>query len=79
MLKDFGMEDCTPVKTPMVPGLRLEKPGSPLSAEEIEFMKDKPYLHAIGKLTWIANGTRPDIAYAAGVLACFNNCAGKAQ
>ena len=42
-------------------------------------MKDKPYLHAIGKLTWLANGTRPDIAYAAGVLACFNNCAGKAQ
>ena len=24
-LRDFGMEDCTPVKTPMVPGLRLEK------------------------------------------------------
>ena len=37
------------------------------------------YLHAIGKLTWLGNGTRPDIAYTAGVLACFNNCAGKAQ
>ena len=24
MLKDFGMEDCSPVKTPMVPGLRLK-------------------------------------------------------
>ena len=79
MLRDFGMEDCTPVKTPMVPGLHLEKPGNPLSAEEVEFMKDKPYLCAIGKLTWLANGTRPDIACAAGVLACFNNCAGKAQ
>ena len=42
-------------------------------------MKDKPYLRAIGKLTWLANGTRPDIAYAAGVLARFNNRAGKAQ
>jgi len=39
MLRDFGMEDCTPVKTPIVPGLCLEKPGS----EEIEFMKDRPY------------------------------------
>jgi len=78
MLRDFGMEDCTPVKTPMVTGLRLETPGNPLSAEEIEFMKDKPYLCAIGKLTWLANGTRPDIAYAAGVLARFNNCARKA-
>jgi len=63
----------------MVPGLRLEKPGSPLSAEEVEFMKDKPYLCAISRLTWLANGTRPDITYAAGVLARFNNCAGKAQ
>jgi hypothetical protein len=71
MLRDFGVEDCAPVKTPMVPGLRLEKPASPFSAEEVEFMKDKPYLRAIGKLTWLANGTRPDIAYAAGVLACL--------
>jgi len=39
------MEDCTPVKTPMVPGLRPEKPGNPLSAEEVMFMKDKPYYH----------------------------------
>jgi len=33
------MEDCTPVKTPMVPGLRLEKPGSPLSAEEVDLLE----------------------------------------
>jgi len=79
MLKDFGMEDCAPVKTPMVPGLCLERPATPLSPEEIEFMKDKPYMHAIGRLTWPANGTRPDIAYVPGVLACFNNSAGKAQ
>jgi len=57
----------------------MEKPATPLSAEEVEYMKDKPYLHAIGELTWLANGTRPDIAYAAGVLARFNNCAGKAE
>jgi hypothetical protein len=42
-------------------------------------MKDKAYLHAVGKLTWLVNGTQPDIAYAAGVLARFNNCVGKAQ
>jgi len=46
---------------------------------KIEFMQDEPYLHAIGKLTWLANGTRSDIAYAAGVLVCFNNWARKAQ
>jgi len=37
MLRDFGMEDCTPMKTPMVPGLCLEKPGIPLSAG-VEFL-----------------------------------------
>jgi hypothetical protein len=42
-------------------------------------MKDKPYLHAIGKLTWLANGTQPDIGYAAGVLARFNTCTGNSQ
>jgi hypothetical protein len=30
-------------------------------------------------LTWLANGTQTDIVYAASVLACLNNCAGKAQ
>jgi len=42
MLKDFGLEDCASVETPIVPGLHLER-LSPLSPEEIEFMKDKPY------------------------------------
>ena len=36
---------------PMIPGLRLENPTSPHSTEEAEFMKDKPYLQVIGKLT----------------------------
>lgn len=79
MLKGFGMEHCLLVKTPIVPGLRLKKPASPLNTEELEFMKDKPCLRAIGKLTWLANGTRPDLAYAASVLACCNYSAGKAQ
>ena len=61
------------------PWSALGETCSPLSPEKINFMKDTPYLRAIGKLTWLANGTRPDIAYAAGVLARFNNCAGKAQ
>ena len=74
MLKCSGMEDCSFVKTPMVPGLCLEMPASPLSTEEIEVIKDKPQ-GATGKFTWLTNGTRPDIAYAADVLAHFRKCA----
>ena len=33
----------------IVPGLHLERPGTPLSPEEIEFIKNQSYLHAI---TW---------------------------
>jgi hypothetical protein len=42
-------------------------------------MQGTPYLRAIGKLTWLVNGTTPDIMYAAGVLARFNKCVGRAQ
>ena len=42
-------------------------------------MKDKPYLRAIDKLIWLANGTGPHIAYPTGVLARFNHRAGNAQ
>ena len=42
---------CAKLNRHMIPGLRLEKPTSPHSTEEAEFMKDKPYLHVIGKPT----------------------------
>jgi len=51
MLKDFGLEDCAPVKTPMVPGLRLERPTTPLSPEEIEFHEGQ----ALSACNWQAH------------------------
>ena len=40
-------------------------------------MKYMPYRELIGTLLWVANGTRPDIAYAAGTLAKFTNNPGE--
>ena len=36
-------------------------------------MKDKPYIHAMKSLMYLAISTRADIAYAVGVLAIFNS------
>ena len=36
-------------------------------------MKDKPYIHAMGSLMYLAILTCPNIAYAVGVLAKFNS------
>lgn len=57
MLKCSGLEECSPVKTPIVPGLCLEMSASPLSTEEIEIIRDKPDLGATGKFTWLTNET----------------------
>jgi len=61
ILADFGMEDCKPNMTLMVHGLvlgdgeRLEEPNR--------------YAELLGSLLFLANQTRPDIAFAVGQLA----------
>ena len=67
------MADCHPVGTPMVPGSVLTKDQCPKTPEEIGEMKDVPYMNAVGSLMYLATTTRPDIAYAVGVLARFNS------
>ena len=44
-----------------------------VDSEEAIRMKTLPYRELIGTLLWVANGTRPDIAYAVGTLAKFTN------
>ena len=45
-----------------------------MSKEEQDYMSTVPYLSAIGSLMYLAIGTRPDIAYAVGLLSRFNSC-----
>ena len=66
ILRRFDMELCSPVLTPMEPGLRLE----PLQAGVEPF--DVPYQQLIGSLMYLMLATRPDIAYAVSQLSRFS-------
>lgn len=68
LLTKIGMNDSKPVKTPVDPGHRLVK------ANEDEEALDQPlYQSVVGSLMYLATCTRPDIAYAVGMLARFSS------
>jgi hypothetical protein len=61
LLEKFRMAACKPSKTPMDPGLRLEKEGPAIE-------EGNHYVQLVGALMYAATRTRPDIAFAVGVL-----------
>ena len=65
------MSDCNPALTPMEENLKLSVKMLPETPEDWERMKPIPYQELIGKLLYLAIATRPDIAYAVGVLCRF--------
>ncbi|KAF7346239.1 Integrase catalytic domain-containing protein [Mycena sanguinolenta] len=72
VLERASMTDCNPVTTPMDPKVQLTANDCPKSAEDIAKMKNIPYLHILGAIAYLAVATRPDIAYAVGVLSRFS-------
>ena len=66
ILSCYGMQDCSASPTPMEVNLDLPKlPSTP--PEALKF----PYQSAIGKLLYLALGTRPDIAFVVTYLSRF--------
>ena len=63
MLVKYGMQGCSPVKTPAAVD-RLTPAESPLPEEEAEYMSDKPYRNLVGALMWLMMMTRGDIDFA---------------
>jgi hypothetical protein len=74
LVKRFELDTChgRGATTPMDPALKLKKTPPDLIIKKDEF----DYMSAIGGLLYIALTTRPDIAYAVGVLSRFMACPG---
>lgn len=73
VLEKFNMKECNPQRTPMITrqvknrNKRLKSSAN--SPEEVDEIKRVPYREAIGSLMYLANATRPDIAYPVNYLA----------
>ncbi|KAL0291698.1 UNVERIFIED_CONTAM: Retrovirus-related Pol polyprotein from transposon TNT 1-94 [Sesamum calycinum] len=58
-------------------GVKLSKKQSPKTDEELKRMLDIPYASAVGSIQYVAQCTRPDIAYALRVTSRYQACAGE--
>ncbi|KAL8134520.1 hypothetical protein AgCh_009515 [Apium graveolens] len=75
ILDRFYMDKAHPLTTPMVVrSLEVEKdPFRHRKQDEETLGPEVPYLSAIGALMYLANNTRPDIAFAVNLLARFSS------
>ena len=77
LLERFNMSGCAPLTTPLLLGLSLTIEDGPSSEKEKEEMMKIPYHKALGSLMWLQVATRPDLAFAVGLLARFAHNPGK--
>ena len=75
ILKRFHMDNAHPLSTPMVVRTLDPKkdPFRPKENGEKILGPEVPYLNAIGALLYLAQCTRPDIAFSVNVLARFSS------
>lgn len=71
LLKKFNMENVKTVSTPLEPNTKITKKMCPKTEAEHSQMKNRPYRELVGALNYLANATRPDIAFAASTLSRF--------
>jgi Reverse transcriptase (RNA-dependent DNA polymerase)/Integrase core domain len=77
ILKEFKMEQCPFIDTPMQKEVDYRGPlsslHSPLNEDERRYMQDKPYRKLVGMLIYLVNCTRPDLFYVTITLSRFVN------
>ena len=73
VLERFRMKDCSPSIAPIVKGDRFNLNQCPKNDLEREQMKNIPYASAVGSLMYAQVCTRPDIAFAVGMLGRYQS------
>ena len=73
VLERFRMENCSPSVAPIVRGDKFNLDQCPKSNLEREHMENIPYTSAIGSLMYAQVCTRPNIAYAVGMLGRYQS------
>jgi len=77
VLERFNMHQAKSVHVPLPGHFKLSKTQCPGNEEEREEMSKVPYSSAVGSLMYAMVCTRPDIAYAVGVVSRFLSNPGK--
>jgi hypothetical protein len=70
VVEHFDLADCNTAKLPISPSVAQDL--APATDVEVAAAKHLPYRNLLGKIAWAANGSRPDIAFAANFLARSN-------
>jgi hypothetical protein len=70
LLTKFGMENCTPVDTPMDPGTARSMMLLPVSEKPDPIVVNK-YQRLVGSLVWLSVRTRPDLQFVISFLSRF--------
>ena len=71
MVEKFRLTSAKTVNTPMEPGAQFSVDQSPSSLSQMAKMHGIPYSEAISSVLWPVVVSRPDVAYAVGVLSQF--------
>lgn len=71
MLNKFQLTNVKPISTPMESGAHFAKEQGPLTPTQAIRMCGVPYVEGIGCVLWPVMITRPDCAFAVGILSQF--------
>jgi hypothetical protein len=77
ILQRFNMQECKPIKVPILIGVKLSADQCPKTQEEEEDMSRVPYASVVDSLMYAMVCTRPYIAHAVGVLSKYMSKPGK--
>ncbi|KAK4407825.1 Retrovirus-related Pol polyprotein from transposon TNT 1-94 [Sesamum angolense] len=79
VLKTLEMKHSKRGFIPMRHRVKLSKKQSPKPDEELKRMLDTQYASVVGSIQYVAQCTRPDIAYALSVTSIYQTCVGEAH